>query len=105
MDRLTVYAQGRPEGSLSITGPKGVRVGDPAASVAAYPIFCNADKKCFENQETTSGSSTTLRVLDSSGTEPGVHLVLGYVDATEGVTDIITADPSWGTTYGIDIRD
>jgi hypothetical protein len=105
VERLTVYAQGAADGSVSISTPEGIRFGDSAASVAAYPIFCNVNKKCFENQQTSSGASTTLRVLDSSGSGTDAHLVLAYVDATEGVTDIITTDPSWGTSFGIDVRD
>lgn len=100
-ERLTVYAQGDPQTAIPISTPNGVHVGDTAAAVTGCPVFCNVDKKCFENVSTSSGASTTLRVLDSSGT----NVVLGYVDATAGVTDIITADDSWGTKSGIDVRD
>jgi hypothetical protein len=96
-----VYAQGDPQTAVTISTSNGVHVGDTAAAVAGYPVFCNVDKKCFENVSTSSGASTTFRVLDSSGT----NVILGYVDATAGVTDIITADDSWGTKSGIDVRD
>lgn len=105
VQRLIVHAQGQQVGSVDIATAKGVRVGDTAASVADYPIFCNANKECFENQKTTSGASTTLRILDSSDAGPKAVLVLGYVDAASGVTDIVTANTSWGTTRGIDVRD
>ena len=99
--RLTVYAQGEPTSSITVSTPSGVRVGDAAAALARYPVFCNVDKKCFQNVATSSGASTTLRVLDSSDG----NLVIAYVDATNGVTDIITADSSWGTKSEIDVRD
>ena len=100
-ERLTVFAQGHTETAVTLSTPNGVHVGDTAAAVAGYPVFCNVDKKCFENVSTSSGASTTLRVLDSSGAK----VVLGYVDTTDGVTDIITADSSWGTKSAIDVRD